>query len=288
MCCSIMIAWAHYPQLFELLSRRGLGLVSLVLLVLFLVGIWKVVRPRGTVLLTCLKTGCYRAFCSSSPSPQAPEIEHEAEQQTVEAKATAREALPLTIKELRSVEDMEQSPSSGRKTPRRQRDKVWTAMIGQQIASLLGKALGQERLFKANLLRLAKILQHLRVMSVKELGEMRNRMSKATGNEKKLLKAELEKEREKTVIFETVMELRKRLEQGIKQFEAKAGRGYRGTAWVSLYSKFTPFAGGVSAGHEKPGHHYPGGAGLGEAVAGDFKAGEGVAKKGSQGRWVRQ
>ena len=70
-------------------------------------------------------------------------------------------------------------------------------MIVNKSPTCWARPWAQERLFKTNLLRLAKILQHLQVMSVKELGDMRSRMSKTSGDEKKLLKAELEKEREK-------------------------------------------------------------------------------------------
>lgn len=213
-----LIAWAHYPQLFEMLNRSGLGIVSLALLVLFLVGIWKVVRPRlGNTAR--VETGSLESW-TKEPRPQVPEIKQEAEQQVMEAKATARQALPLTINELQTVEDMEKALKQVEQLIAA-RGQYLDRQDREQIAQLLGKALGRERLFKSNLVRLAKILQHLRVMSVKELGEMRARLGKASGQDKKLLKAELEKEREKTVIFETVMELRKRLEQGIKLFEVK-------------------------------------------------------------------
>ena len=102
-----LMTWVHYPQLFEVLIRNGLGLASLGLLVLFLLGIWKVVWPRNGFSQS-LKPDVSKPLVQQ-PNPQRPEIKHEAEKQTVEAKATAREALPLTIKELRSVEDMEKA-----------------------------------------------------------------------------------------------------------------------------------------------------------------------------------
>ncbi|KMY65598.1 hypothetical protein AAU61_21290 [Desulfocarbo indianensis] len=209
-----LLAWAHFPGCFAALSAHGLGLLNLVLLVLFIVSLWRIFRFN---------------FRGKSASPETlhewasetqhrPEMEREEQLEEREARAVKKEAIPITIGELRSIEDIEEALVKIQGVIKRHPQSL-ERDDRQRIATLLQAALNKEGLFKANAEKLKKVIQRLGAVDRNQLQEKKNRLRGIKGKEKELLKAEIKREEERIVIEGTIAELESRLGNNIQNFD---------------------------------------------------------------------
>lgn len=204
-----LISWAHLPEFYQALADRGLGLVNVVLLLLFIFAVFKLFSSGGR--------GNWGAWAAQEKEDKA-NLEQETRQDLAEEKELEQAAAPLTFKEIKSVEDMEavlrdledhlHAAGSGR-------SRQSHADLIRQVQALSGK----EQIFKINLARLDKIFKRLGVADEQQLKEKRTRLKKAKGEERKILKAELQRQEEIVLIERTVRELERRMAANLKAFD---------------------------------------------------------------------
>lgn len=214
-----LLAWAHLPEFFQGLANRGLGIINLVLLVLFVVAIWRGFRIR------LAKPKWMAGAKLTSPDAweqrdreDTEELNHELKVDQAEARALKKEALPMTMKELKSCEDVEevlkaiQKTISSAKGPLSHSEK-------EKIVALLRKTAGIRQFIQAIASRLKSIFQRINVLGEKQVGEMRDRYENAKGKKEKLIKEELTHENEKLVLRQTVGKLASRVTVSLKAFD---------------------------------------------------------------------
>ena len=213
-----MIAWFHFPSFFQQTASSNLGFINLVLVVLFFVALWQIFQFRTKS----------KPFIRGSPKGwtsverQEPEWEREVRTDDEEMKGVRKQAIPLTVKELASIEAAEKAldemyeliEKHGHGLEREDREKM---------AKILDTALANERLFKSGLERLKTLFQRLGVTDVKQIEEKKKRLRQVTGQEQEVLKIEIECMEERLKMEQTVRELEMRMSHDIESFERQLG-----------------------------------------------------------------
>ena len=204
-----LISWAHMPGFHQGLNERGLGLLSLVMFILFLYALYRVVRGSGSRIPT---------FPARKGVSEIPEIKREADIEKVEARELKKEAAPLTVKEIRSIEEIEKALVD-------LHDRLFSGEAGQSpqyresLARQIEAVMGKGHLFKVNLLRLDKIFKRIGVLDEGQLREKKVRLKNVSDKERKILKVELQRQEEIVLIERTVRELERRLGLNLESFE---------------------------------------------------------------------
>ncbi len=204
-----LISWAHMPGFHHGLNDRGLGLLSLALFIMFPYALYRVVRGSGSSV---------PAFPTGKGASEIPEIKREANTEKLEAQELKREAVPITVKEIRSIEEMERALVD-------LHDRLFAGEAGQSskyregLARQIEAVMGKEHLFKANLLRLDKIFKRIGVLNEGQLREKKARLKNVSGKERKIIKVELQRQEEIVLIERTVRELERRMGLGLESFE---------------------------------------------------------------------
>jgi len=84
--------------------------------------------------------------------------------------------------------------------------------------------LKKEELFKKSVLNLRKIFQRIGAMDVKQLKEQKERLTKADGKERQILKAEIAAEEEKLEIEKKIIGFEGKLDQYVNSFNKHLGQ----------------------------------------------------------------
>ncbi|PKN62620.1 MAG: hypothetical protein CVU57_23515 [Deltaproteobacteria bacterium HGW-Deltaproteobacteria-15] len=212
-----ILSWAKFPQFYYGLAESNLGLVNLALLILFFIAVYKAIRPKKSVTdYFGAPTGALEA------SLLKPEIDREIVIENKEKNAIEAQAEKTTEIEFRTVEDIAKSLEEMQKILEAHRNNL-PREERERIAKILGRISGEEDLFKRDVLNLHKLFQRLDAVDAAHFKELRERLGKASGKEKKLIQEELEGEEEKIKIEKTIFELDRRLIQAFNAFNKYVG-----------------------------------------------------------------
>lgn len=204
-----ILTWVKFPEFYKALADHNLGFINLGLLILFFVSIFKVVRlPKFPSLSSKNLDG---------GSPFKPQIDQEIREESVEDGMITGRAEKMTKLEIRSIEDISRAldeiqqilESNRNNIPREERER---------IAHILDQISKDEDIFKRSVRNLQKLFQRLGAVDAKHFREIKDRLTKATGKEKRLLKAEIADEEEKLTIEKTIFEFERKLGQSLKKF----------------------------------------------------------------------
>lgn len=224
-----LIAWASFPDLFAMLSDRGMALLNLALFILFFVAIWKVFRlPKKSSKLPSehdLKALATPKTNKATLEAQKPitadtrprEDQKAGELEVAEAQSISKEAAPVTEQEIKTVDDLQNVVSHILGTIKKRGHKL-DQSERESLTNLMAEASRQEHLFMAGLQRMKKVFQEVRFLDEKQLLQIRKRSKSANGEERQFLKAELTREKEKLIIFEAIRELESRLKSSWDNF----------------------------------------------------------------------
>ena len=212
------IAWANYPQFFEVMGRRGLGLINFILFVLFLVSLWGALRFR--LKQKWAPEADYRNNIHGTrmPSPDNEESDHNLNTNKMEERAVSRDLLPANMKEFKTIDQIANLLRNIEKIVREHGQSL-TGEDRRQIANQLQKAMGQERLFRQKLYRAKNQMDKMRFIGAKELNQLKVRAQNADGPTRKLLLMELARNTEKLHLEQAIKKADAQLSQGIQSFE---------------------------------------------------------------------
>jgi uncharacterized protein (DUF2267 family) len=204
-----ILSWVKFPDFYSGLADRNLGLINLGLLILFIIAVIKVV-----------KFGRFHSFGSkdlAKNAPFEPEIQSEIESEDEEKRVIAGRAEKMTKLEIRSVEDIARALDEIQRTLETHRNNL-PGEERKRIAHSLHQISRDEDIFKRNVRNLQKLFQRIGTVDAKRFREMKDRLEKATGKEKRLLKAEIAGEEEKIQMERAVFELERKLGQALNSF----------------------------------------------------------------------
>ena len=88
----------------------------------------------------------------------------------------------------------------------------------ERISGLLNRILKDEDIFKKNVRRLQRLFQRLGAVDAQHFKELKDRLEKSSGKEKKLVKSEIEGEEEKLQIERAIFEFERKLTQALNAF----------------------------------------------------------------------
>lgn len=204
-----ILSWVKFPQFYHTLADKNLGLINFGLLILFIVGILKVVKFA--------KLPSFGSKSMAARSPFRPQIDREIEVENQEKGLITQGAEKMTRLEVRSMEDIATAINDilrlietyRNNLPKEEREK---------IAKLLNRISKDEDIFKRNIRRLQRLFQRLRAIDAQHFRELKERLGKASVKEKKLIKAEIEGEEEKMEMERAVFEFERKLTQALNSF----------------------------------------------------------------------
>lgn len=213
-----ILFWLKFLEFFYYLGDHNMGIVNLGLLILFIVGIYKILTMKKSLtdLVGSLKM----------ESPFKKEISQEIDLQDRESKTINREEKNEIKFQIKTIKDIEESLVEMIRII--QADNVnLTTKDKTRIAEALKKISGKENIFLKTLQNLKQLLQRLRILNDKQIQEMKNRYSKTSGKEKQLLEKEIFLEEDKMKAERDIMILEQKLEQGLGYFNNQLRQAVR-------------------------------------------------------------
>jgi len=209
-----ILSWIQFPHVYHALGDKNLGLLNLGLLILFIVSLFKMVKFR--------KSPSAMATDFKNAGPLQTEIDHEIEEEGDEIKALRTRGERFTRIEFHTVEDMAESlaeiqrivESHQNNLPREERLRI--ARILEEIST-------KEEILNSGLGNVRKLFGQLGSADSKQLQELKGRMAKTNGKERKILKAEIKDEEEKLRIERAIVELERKLGQYVNIFNERLG-----------------------------------------------------------------
>ena len=204
-----ILSWVKFPDFYKGLADKNLGLVNFGLLILFIIAIFKVIKPN--------KMPSFASANLADNSPLRPEIDHEIKVEKEEEVVIGKQAEKMTKIEINTVEDIVESlneiqgiiETHRNNLPKEERERI------SNILNIISK---EEDIFKSNVLNLQKLFQHLDVVDATHFKELKERLGKATGKEKKFIEAEISGEEEKIGIEKTIFQFERKLGQSLNSF----------------------------------------------------------------------
>jgi len=210
-----ILSWIQFPEIYFYLGERNLGLVNLVLLIIFIIAIFKVVfsRKSSSVPTDLNNNGVYES-----------EINDELDVQEKEETMIRTVAEEITKKEIKTIEDIAKLLSEIQKIIETHRNNL-SKDDRMKISHILSEILQREEIYKKGIQNIRSILQRAGILDDKQLGELKKRYAKVDGKEKKLLKIEIAEE-EKNIIFEKqAIELDVKLDKYMGHFDSVLSAG---------------------------------------------------------------
>ena len=209
-----ILSWVQFPAIYHFLGQKNLGLVNLALLIIFIVAIFKVVMSGKTVSGVATDLSGNRAF--------EPEINQEAKIQGDEKWLIEKHAEKLTKIEIRTIDDIAESLAEIQRIVDSHRNNL-QKKERETISNILRDLLKKEEIFKKSVLNLRKIFQRIGVTDVKQLKEQKERLTKADGKERQILKAEISAEEKKLEIEKKIIGFEGKLDQFVNSFNKHLG-----------------------------------------------------------------
>jgi len=204
-----IISWVQFPRVYYILSDHNLGLVNLGLLLLFFVAIFQVIRFRS------------QASFSSAPlegtAPIHTEIERDMGLEHRERKAVKHDSERMTKLEIRSVEDIAEQLTEIEGILEAHRNNL-PEEERKRIAGILKNIGKEEHLFTRSLERLKKLFRRMDRADLNHSKELKERLSRAEGKEREVLRAEVAGEEEKIRMEQAIFDFEKALEQDLSSF----------------------------------------------------------------------
>ena len=204
-----LLSWIKFPQLYYSLADQNLGIVNLVLLIVFFIAIFKMIKLHKS--LADMGVDLKRS------SPYNPEIDHEIEMQDKEKKILKRPAKKSTAIELLTIDDIADALAEIQHTVETHKNNLPNEER-QKIARLLRTMSKKEDVFKKSVSNLQKIFQSIDLLDEKQLKDLKERMTRASGSEKKTLQSEIIREEEKLRVEKTALDLQNKLEEYLDYF----------------------------------------------------------------------
>jgi hypothetical protein len=201
-----ILSWVKFPGFYEALAESNFGLVNLILLIVFFVAIFNVFKPG--------KLFFFSKGDLVSNGPVAQQIDREMAVENQEREMVADSAEKMTRIEIRTVEDIEKAlaeiehiiEANRNNLPREERER---------IAGILNHISKDENVFRDGIRGLQKLFQRLDAVDAHHYQELKERLAKAAGKEKKLLSAELEGQEMKLNLEKSIFEIERKLGQGL-------------------------------------------------------------------------
>ena len=204
-----ILSWVQFPGIYHSLGDKNLGIINLALLILFFVAIFKVVRFS--------KLRSIKPADLAKNSSFGSKVEQEIEMEDDEKKLIKKQARKMTKAEIHTVKDIAESLAEIQRIIDTHRNNLQKEER-ERIAHILGKISKAEGIFMKNIHNLQKLFRHLNIVDEKHLRDLKERMVKVTGKEKRLLKAEIAGEEEKLEIDKAIFEFEKKLGQSLNTF----------------------------------------------------------------------
>jgi len=201
-----VLSWVKFPGFYETLAESNFGLVNLILLIVFFVAVVNVFKPG--------KLFSFSKGDLVSDGPVAREIDREIAVENQEREMVGEGAEKMTRIEIRTVEDIEKALSEIERIIEANRNNLPRGER-ERIAGILNQIGKDENIFRDSIRSLQKLFQRLDVVDAHHYQELKERLAKATGKEKKLLTVELEAQEEKLRLEKSIFELEGRLGQGL-------------------------------------------------------------------------
>ena len=209
-----ILAWMHFPVLFDSLADQNLGMINIILLILFIISLWQVLRFK----LESGKLGGQKPNSWASENRFKSEFKEEDQVENAEIRALEKEAIPVTIKELRSIKDIEERLLHCQELVQRRHQSLDRG-DREKLASLVQSIIGHESVLKRGTERLHKNFQRLAAVDLNQLKKKKNRLKQVEGREKDILKAEVKREEERAKIDVAINEYNSRLNRIIGEFD---------------------------------------------------------------------
>jgi len=209
-----ILSWVQFPNVYHALGDRNLGLVNLGLLILFIVSLLKMVKFR--------KSPSAMAKDFRNAEPLRPEIDHEIEEEGHEIKALKTKGERFTRIEIHTVEDMAESLAEIQRIVESHQNSL-PQDERKRIARILEEISTKEEILNSGLGSVRRLFGQLGTADSKQLQELKGRMAKTNGKERKILKAEIRDEEEKLRIEKAIVELEQKLGPYVNIFNERLG-----------------------------------------------------------------
>ena len=204
-----ILSWVKFPVLYEGLADKNLGLVNLGFLILFIIAIFKVIKLN--------KMPSFASANLADSSPLRPEIDHEIKVENEEEVVIDKQVEKMTKIEFSTIEDIAESLNEIQGIIETHRNNL-PKEERERISHILNRISKEEDIFKSSVLNLQKLFKRLDAVDATHFKELKERMGKVTGKEKKLIKAEISGEEEKIGIEKTIFEFERKLGQFLGSF----------------------------------------------------------------------
>jgi hypothetical protein len=210
-----IIGWIQFPDLYYLFGDHNLGLINLLLLIVFIVAIFKAAMPiKGFSLKT--------NDIAKTPI-EYPEVEREIGVQENEANLMKTNAEPFTRIEIHTLADVQRSLKEIQNILHSRKNNLGREERGQ-LAKLVQNILQKESLFKSSVARLKKLYTQMKAWDQQQLKAQKQRLQKPRGKEKKILHAEIETEENKLELEKQIFALESALDPKIALFNQNLGQ----------------------------------------------------------------
>jgi hypothetical protein len=210
-----IIGWIQFPDFYYMLGDHNLGLINLLLLIVFIVAIFKVAMPiKGFSLKT--------NDIAKAPI-ENPEVDREIGVQENEANLMKTNAEPFTRIEIRTLADVQRSLKEIQDIVQSRKNNLGREERGQ-LAELVQNILQKESLFKSSVIRLKKLYTQMKAWDQQQLKAQKQRLQKLRGKEKKILQAEIETEEKKLELEKQIFALESALDPKIALFNQNLGQ----------------------------------------------------------------
>lgn len=209
-----VLSWIQFPQVYKILEINGLGVVNLALLILFLYAIFRFVKFGAFSSMTGKK--------NIGTNSIEPEIMHEIDQEESEQKLIKKNALKLTKIEMRTIDDIAKAILEIHQIIQTHQNNLPNDER-QRISKILQEIYKREQIFIKSLSKLKKTIKRIGSVDINQLGEKKNRLSKASGQTKDTLKKEIADDEEKIKIEKTVLQLEDNFLEKVKIFNHAIG-----------------------------------------------------------------
>ena len=191
------IAWAQYPQFFQAMNRKGLYLINLILLVLFLFSIWQSLRFRiGNRGGKEYNLSSEDEVASDRLSLDSGEAERDFKINQNEDRLIKKQMLPASRAEYQSLEQIEKALGEIEDVIRRDGQNLTNNDL-QTITVQLKRAIGNERIMKRDLIKVKYLVAQISKVSIREFTRLKSRAQRANGTQRELLLKELSRQTEK-------------------------------------------------------------------------------------------
>jgi Mg2+ and Co2+ transporter CorA len=201
-----ILSWVKFPGFYEALAEGNFGFVNLILLIVFFVALFNVFKPG--------KLFSFSKGDLVSNGPVRQEIDREMAVENQEREMVAEGAEKMTRIEFRTVEDIEKALSEIERIIEANRNNL-PREERERMAGILNQISKDENIFRDSIRGLQKLFQRLDAVDAHHYHELKERVAKATGKEKKLLTAELEGQEEKIRLEKEIFEIERKLGQGL-------------------------------------------------------------------------